>query len=93
MIIKAETFRGSKRYYCGSISGALDQAINESVEMELIIMAVVNKFGEDQDWKYVRTCLDKVKRHSKFNIFTRIDTKTGFMTVKKILKGYPNEPQ
>ena len=87
IIIKADTFCGSRRYHCGSISGALDQAINESAEMEIIVMAVVNKFGEEQDWKYVRTCLDKVKRHSKFNIFTRIDPSTGFMTIKKAIRG------
>tara|TARA_R110000850_G_scaffold266977_6_gene397747 strand:+ start:3765 stop:4028 length:264 start_codon:yes stop_codon:yes gene_type:complete len=87
MIIKAETFSGSKRYHCGSISGALDKAINESAEMELIIMAVFNKFGEEVDWKHVRVRLDKVKNYSKFNIFTRIDRATGFMTVKKAIRG------
>lgn len=87
MIIKSGLFEGNKRYYCGSVAGALDQAIRESGEQVLIIKGVLNKFGEWQEWKYVRFSLEQVKKKSKFNIFTKIDKDTGFMIIKTSAKG------
>tara|TARA_R110000744_G_scaffold81460_2_gene160085 strand:- start:12 stop:275 length:264 start_codon:yes stop_codon:yes gene_type:complete len=87
MIIYAEEFKGNKKYNCGSVAGALDEAIRENSAPTLLIEAVVNKFDLELEWNEVRSSLDSVKKNAEFNIFTKVDRQTGFMTIKTSSKG------